>query len=171
MPPYTLPSLRDVDKAARLIADKITQTPVRESSILSKLASTNLSNHGSTSGKICNVKLFFKCENLQRTGSFKYRGASHFLARLENHELLNGVVAYSTGKNHDVTRNLSLMEHQGIMLKQLPMQLKSRHVSAICIYPHTSLSHRTVHKRKLKQQNHTTPPSSYLVLTQKIEFT
>jgi threonine dehydratase len=50
-----------------------------------------------TDARDMTVELYFKCENLQRTGSFKFRGASHFLARLEDHELENGVVAYSTG--------------------------------------------------------------------------
>lgn len=42
---------------------------------------------------------FFKCENLQRGGSFKIRGASNFVFLIEPKKLAAGVVAYSSG-NH-----------------------------------------------------------------------
>jgi threonine dehydratase len=45
------------------------------------------------------VRAVFKCENLQRGGAFKIRGASNFLLSLEPEELRRGVVAYSSG-NH-----------------------------------------------------------------------
>jgi len=42
---------------------------------------------------------FFKCENLQRGGSFKIRGASNFVFSIPRAQLAKGVVAYSSG-NH-----------------------------------------------------------------------
>jgi threonine dehydratase len=45
------------------------------------------------------VAAFFKCENLQRGGSFKIRGASNFVFLIEPKKLAAGVVAYSSG-NH-----------------------------------------------------------------------
>jgi threonine dehydratase len=45
------------------------------------------------------VGAFFKCENLQRGGSFKIRGASNFVFSIERGKLPKGVVAYSSG-NH-----------------------------------------------------------------------
>ena len=45
------------------------------------------------------VQAFFKCENLQRGGSFKMRGASNFLASLDEAQRLRGVVTVSSG-NH-----------------------------------------------------------------------
>jgi threonine dehydratase len=45
------------------------------------------------------VEAFFKCENFQRGGSFKIRGASNFIYSLGREELRRGVVAYSSG-NH-----------------------------------------------------------------------
>jgi threonine dehydratase len=45
------------------------------------------------------VRTFFKCENLQRGGSFKMRGAANFVFSLEPEQLARGVVAYSSG-NH-----------------------------------------------------------------------
>lgn len=43
--------------------------------------------------------LFLKCESLQRTGSFKLRGAYNMLAQLSDEERRHGVIAYSSG-NH-----------------------------------------------------------------------
>ncbi len=45
------------------------------------------------------LRVFFKCENLQRGGAFKIRGASNFLLQLDAEQLRRGVVAYSSG-NH-----------------------------------------------------------------------
>src|SRR6266571_7124975 len=43
--------------------------------------------------------LYFKCENLQRTGSFKIRGAINFMTSLPKSALANGVITASAG-NH-----------------------------------------------------------------------
>ena len=45
------------------------------------------------------ARVFFKCENLQRSGSFKFRGAFHALSRLGERERRRGVVTFSSG-NH-----------------------------------------------------------------------
>ena len=45
------------------------------------------------------ARIFLKPENLQRTGSFKFRGAYNRISRLTNEERTRGVVAYSSG-NH-----------------------------------------------------------------------
>jgi threonine dehydratase len=45
----------------------------------------------------CNV--FFKCENFQKTGAFKFRGAVNSVAQLSDTELARGVVTHSSG-NH-----------------------------------------------------------------------
>jgi threonine dehydratase len=45
------------------------------------------------------ARLFFKCENLQRVGAFKFRGAYNALSRLTDQQRRNGVLAYSSG-NH-----------------------------------------------------------------------
>ncbi|EEB91984.1 hypothetical protein MPER_09570, partial [Moniliophthora perniciosa FA553] len=46
-----------------------------------------------------NLSLFFKCENFQKVGAFKARGAFHALSRLSEEEVRNGVVTHSSG-NH-----------------------------------------------------------------------
>lgn len=45
------------------------------------------------------ARIFFKCENLQRTGSFKFRGAFNSLARFDQRQREAGVVTFSSG-NH-----------------------------------------------------------------------
>jgi len=45
------------------------------------------------------AKLFFKCENLQRCGAFKFRGAYNTLSQLDEAQRRRGVIAYSSG-NH-----------------------------------------------------------------------
>jgi len=46
-----------------------------------------------------NAQLFFKCENLQRAGAFKFRGAFNALSQFSAEQKRNGVVAFSSG-NH-----------------------------------------------------------------------
>jgi threonine dehydratase len=45
------------------------------------------------------ARVFFKCENLQRMGAFKFRGAYHAVSRLDDAARRRGVVAFSSG-NH-----------------------------------------------------------------------
>ncbi|MGA7747742.1 MAG: threo-3-hydroxy-L-aspartate ammonia-lyase [Candidatus Aquilonibacter sp.] len=52
-----------------------------------------------TFNELTDAQLFFKCENLQRMGAFKFRGAYNRLSQLTPEERRAGVVAYSSG-NH-----------------------------------------------------------------------
>jgi threonine dehydratase len=52
-----------------------------------------------TVDRLTGARVFFKCENLQRGGAFKFRGAYNALSRLAPAERHAGVVAYSSG-NH-----------------------------------------------------------------------
>jgi threonine dehydratase len=74
----------DIVAARELLGDVIRRTPIEGSRPLSKLVGG---------------PLFLKCENLQRTGSFKLRGAYVRIARLTDAERRGGVVAASAG-NH-----------------------------------------------------------------------
>lgn len=49
------------------------------------------------------VKTFFKCENLQRGGAFKIRGAANLVLALPKESLARGVVAYSSGNHAQAT--------------------------------------------------------------------
>ena len=52
-----------------------------------------------TANRIADGDVWFKCENLQRAGAFKFRGAFNAIAALSPAERLRGVIAYSSG-NH-----------------------------------------------------------------------
>lgn len=71
-------------KAHERIRPRIHRTPVLASASLNALAG---------------VELFFKCENLQKTGSFKIRGATNAIFSLSEEEAVRGVVTHSSG-NH-----------------------------------------------------------------------
>jgi len=49
------------------------------------------------------TRVFFKCENLQRGGAFKIRGAANLVLSLSESELARGVVAYSSGNHAQAT--------------------------------------------------------------------
>jgi threonine dehydratase len=89
MHPTRLMSLADVRAAHNLIKPLIHRTPMLIPDALSRAASSpDLS-----------IKFFLKCENLQKSGSFKFRGASNFIAQQSDADLKKGVVAISTGKS------------------------------------------------------------------------
>src|SRR5437899_460043 len=53
----------------------------------------------SSADALVGARLFFKCENLQRMGAFKFRGAYNALSQLGKEEARRGVLAFSSG-NH-----------------------------------------------------------------------
>ena len=79
-----LPDYGDVALAANRIAGIAHKTPVLTSR---------------TADQRTGATLFFKCENLQRSGAFKFRGACNAIAALSEAERARGVVAFSSG-NH-----------------------------------------------------------------------
>ncbi|MBZ5869646.1 pyridoxal-phosphate dependent enzyme, partial [Escherichia coli] len=76
--------LDDIYQAQELLAGIAEKTPVESSRAL---------------GRQIGSEVFFKCENLQRAGSFKVRGAYVRMARLSPQDRDRGVVAASAG-NH-----------------------------------------------------------------------
>ena len=79
-----LPVFTDVVEAAERLEGKAVKTPVLRSDWLDE---------------VVGGKVLIKPENLQRTGSFKFRGAWNFISRLDPAKNTGGVVAYSSG-NH-----------------------------------------------------------------------
>ena len=79
-----LPTFDDVIAAAGRIKGFAHQTPVLTSR---------------TFNEELGAEVFFKCENLQRIGAFKFRGAFNALSRFDETQRRNGVVAFSSG-NH-----------------------------------------------------------------------
>ncbi len=78
------PTLADIRAAHARIRDKISRTPVLTSSTLDAL---------------CGGRLFFKCENFQKIGAFKARGATNAVFSLTDAEAARGVATHSSG-NH-----------------------------------------------------------------------
>ncbi|NIF72573.1 threo-3-hydroxy-L-aspartate ammonia-lyase [Burkholderia sp. Ap-962] len=79
-----LPTYADVAAAAERIAGHAHRTPV----LTSRTVDEELG-----------AQVFFKCENLQRMGAFKFRGAFNALSRFSEAQRKTGVVAFSSG-NH-----------------------------------------------------------------------
>ena len=79
-----IPTYDDVAAAAQRLRGLAHRTPVATSRTLDAALG---------------ARFFFKCENLQRMGAFKFRGAYNAVSRLSEDERRRGVVAYSSG-NH-----------------------------------------------------------------------
>ena len=77
-------NFEDVQAAAQRLAGVAHRTPVATSRLLDE---------------VCRSRVFLKCENLQRAGAFKFRGAYNAISRLGDAEKARGVITYSSG-NH-----------------------------------------------------------------------
>ena len=80
----TLPTYADVESAAERLSGHAYRTPVMRSSTLD--------------GRL-QASVYFKCENLQRMGAFKFRGAYNALSQFDAAQRAAGVIAFSSG-NH-----------------------------------------------------------------------
>ena len=78
------PTTEDILQAANRIRPYINRTPVMTSSTLDRMTG---------------AELFFKCENFQKVGAFKARGATNAIFSLEESETVRGVCTHSSG-NH-----------------------------------------------------------------------
>ena len=72
-------TFEDIAAAAKQIAGVAHRTPVATSRLLDQA---------------CDNRVFLKCENLQRVGAFKFRGAYNAISRLTEAEKARGVVSY-----------------------------------------------------------------------------
>ena len=79
-----LVTFEDVRAAAQVLSGVAHRTPVLTSRTLDERAGT---------------RVYLKCENFQRTGSFKFRGAYNRISKFDNAQRRGGVVAFSSG-NH-----------------------------------------------------------------------
>ncbi len=79
-----IPKFEDVEAAMRLIRPHVHRTPVLTSKQLDAISG---------------ARLFFKCENFQKVGAFKFRGATNAVLNLTEAQRAAGVVTHSSG-NH-----------------------------------------------------------------------
>ena len=104
----------DIDAAARVLAPYAVRTPLLSFPVLNERVGT---------------KVFLKPEMLQRTGSFKFRGAFNKLASIPQHKRSGGVVAFSSG-NHaqGVAAAAQILNMQAtiVMPKDSPLTKRER---------------------------------------------
>ncbi|MBN1388392.1 MAG: pyridoxal-phosphate dependent enzyme [Bacteroidales bacterium] len=86
-----IPVTADIASAYEKIKPYVHKTPVLSSSLLNKMFS---------------AELYFKCENFQKVGAFKFRGAANAVLSLSEEELSRGLVTHSSG-NHAAALSLA----------------------------------------------------------------
>ena len=77
-----IPSLKDVKEAVKRVSPYVHNTPVLTSSTIDRMLGASV---------------YFKCENFQRMGAFKFRGASNAILQLTEDERARGVITHSSG--------------------------------------------------------------------------
>ena len=92
----TIPALDDIVNACNRIDTMIHKTPVLRSGFINELS---------------NCQLYFKCENFQKVGAFKFRGAANAVLQLTDEIKANGVATHSSG-NHAQALALAARIHQ-----------------------------------------------------------
>jgi len=102
-----VPSQKDIVEAHKRIAGQIHRTPIFTSASIDAMLG---------------CALFFKCENLQKVGAFKFRGASNAVLSLGKDELGNGVCTHSSG-NHAAA---------------LALAAKMKKIPSYIVMPHTA---------------------------------
>jgi len=80
----TVPTRSDIEHSSDILSGYAHKTPVLTSSSINEIAGT---------------QLYFKCENFQKVGAFKFRGAMSTVLRLDQAEQQRGVATHSSG-NH-----------------------------------------------------------------------
>lgn len=85
------PSKQEIIKAHERIRKQIHRTPILTSSSLNSISG---------------CELFFKCENFQKVGAFKFRGASNAVLSLSEEDFKKGVATHSSG-NHAAALTLA----------------------------------------------------------------
>ena len=78
------PTIKEIEEASHRIRPFIHRTPVITCSAINRM---------------CEAELFFKCENFQKGGAFKIRGAANAVFLLKHQEAMKGVATHSSG-NH-----------------------------------------------------------------------
>lgn len=112
-----IPSADDLLNVRKIIAPHIHRTPVHTSSSVDQ---------------ICGCNLFFKCEQFQKVGAFKFRGATHAVMTLDAKEAARGVATHSSGNHAQAlalaARNRGIDAH--IVMPQTAPKIKVEAVAA-----------------------------------------
>ena len=140
---------RDIEAAAQRIEGVAHRTPVLTSR---------------TADAISGAQLFFKCENFQRMGAFKFRGAYNAIARFTDAQRAAGVLTYSSG-NHAQAIALSaslvgiksviIMPHDAPALK---MQATREYDGEVVIYDRNKEDREEIGRRLAQERGMTLIP-------------
>lgn len=99
-----IPTLKEVKEAVKRVSPYVHRTPVLTSSTIDRML---------------DASIFFKCENFQRMGAFKFRGACNAILQLTQEERARGVITHSSGN----------------FAAALALAAKSLHTSAYIVVP------------------------------------
>lgn len=138
----SIPTFKDIENAHNRISDKVHHTPVLTSSSINELYDT---------------ELYFKCENFQKTGSFKFRGAYNAVQQLSDQEASHGVGTHSSG-NHAAALALAagvrgIKAHIVMPQNSCPVKKKAvEHYKANITYCSPDLDARETTYREIEKQ-------------------
>jgi threonine dehydratase len=143
-----IPTAADVADAARLLAGKAVRTPLLRGYAL----------------QASGARIFLKCETLQHTGSFKFRGAYNCVARIPADRRAAGVVAFSSG-NHaqGVAAAAKLVGVPAVIVMPadapaLKRERTAAHGATVVLYDRERESREEIAKRIVRERNATLVP-------------
>ena len=110
---------------------------------------------------ICSAEIFFKCENFQKSGSFKFRAATNAILNLDDSQKKNGVITHSSGnfaqalslasQNQSITAHIVMPENAPEIKKQ--SVLKSNSNLVVC---KSTLESREKTSKKIQDKHNLT---------------
>jgi threonine dehydratase len=139
----------DVQQAAQRIKGAAHRTPVMTSR---------------TADEISGAKLFFKCENLQRIGAFKFRGAYNALSRFSPEQRRNGVLTFSSGNHAQaIALSASLLGIQAVIIMpedapELKMRATKGYGAEVITYNRYKEDREEIGRRLAEERNMTLVP-------------
>lgn len=144
-------SKQDLIDARERIKNQIKRTPILTSSSINSILGCNL---------------FFKCENFQKVGAFKFRGASNAVLSLEEKELKRGVATHSSGNHAAALALAAKMKNVPayIVMPRTAPEIKKKAVEgygAKIIFCEPTLKAREESLNKIIEETHATFIHSY----------
>ena len=139
-------SYKNIDTAHSQIQDQIIKTPLISNDYINQKL---------------NSKVFFKLENLQKTGSFKFRGASYKISKISEENKRNGVVAYSSGNHAQAVAYASLQQNINckiIMPKNAPkikIENTKKYKADVILYDPSTQSRESIGEKISIEENRT----------------
>ncbi len=142
-------TFEDILSAAEQIAGSAHRTPVATSRLLDEA---------------CGNRLYLKCENLQRMGAFKFRGAYNAINRLSATEKERGVIAYSSGNHAQAVALVSEilgLQATIVMPKNAPrlkLEATRGYGAQIVLYDPATSSREEIARRLADEEGYTVIP-------------